>query len=163
MNPRILTTAPAMGALLAALALAGCSKQPQDDPQATGRDSTATVVARNDAPSDSSNRTLDDAKQTARDLGQDAKQAGEKASQDLKQAGNAVNDKVTDAVITTSVNAELAKDQSLRATKIDVDTSAGHVALHGTAPSAVARDRATQLALAVKGVVSVDNQLVVQM
>jgi osmotically-inducible protein OsmY len=68
---------------------------------------------------------------------------------------------VQDAVITTSVNAELAKDRSLSATKIDVDTDAGRVALRGSAPSQAARDRATLLASSVKGVVSVDNQLTV--
>ena len=68
----------------------------------------------------------------------------------------------SDALITAGVNAELAKDSSLSALKINVDTSSGRVALKGTAPSASARERATSLALAVKGVVSVDNQLSIE-
>jgi hyperosmotically inducible protein len=161
-----LMSLPATGVLLATLALAGCSKH-QEEPQAAASGSNSAVVAQNpsspEANNNSSNTPVADARQTARDVGQDVKQSGEQASQDLRQAGSEVRDKVTDAVITTAVNAELAKDKNLSATKIDVDTAAGRVALRGTAPSATARDRATQLALSVKGVVSVDNQLTVQM
>ncbi|MEO7150897.1 MAG: BON domain-containing protein [Burkholderiaceae bacterium] len=89
----------------------------------------------------------------------DADRAVANATDAARNAGDAAGTKVADAVITTSVNAELVKDKALSALKIDVDTSAGRVALKGTAPSAQARDRATQLASAVKGVVSVDNQL----
>ncbi|MET0517392.1 MAG: BON domain-containing protein, partial [Burkholderiaceae bacterium] len=55
----------------------------------------------------------------------------------------------------------LAKDSELSALSINVDTRDGRVALKGKAPTLAARDRATQLASAVKGVVSVDNQLVI--
>ena len=95
-------------------------------------------------------------------MGQDVKTAGHQASGDVREAGAEAGEKAKDAVITTAVNAELAKDSSLSATKIDVDTAAGRVALRGTAPSASARDRATQLASNVKGVRSVDNQLTVE-
>ena len=97
---------------------------------------------------------MNEAKQDTREAAQDAKQAAKQASE---QAGGAVND----AVITASVNAGLAKDKNLSAVKIDVDTSGGRVALHGTAPDAASRDRATEIAQTVKGVVSVDNQLTV--
>ena len=164
---RNLMALPVTGALLAAMALAGCSKrheEPQTQAAAPQRNDAVVVQNQNQVATRSdAERTLDGARDTARDVGQDVKQAGERASQDLRQAGSEVHDKVTDAVITTAVNAELAKDKSLSATKIDVDTEAGRVALRGTAPSSTARERATQLALAVKGVVSVDNQLTVQM
>ena len=77
-------------------------------------------------------------------------------------AGRAVDstaNKVKDATITTTINAELARDPALSALKIDVDTAAGRVSLKGTAPDAPARERASQLAQRVDGVVSVDNQL----
>jgi hyperosmotically inducible periplasmic protein len=73
-----------------------------------------------------------------------------------------VSDKIGDAVITSSVKAELAKDPNLSALKINVDTDNGRVALRGTAPDNVARERATTLAAGVKGVVGVDNQLTVE-
>jgi len=94
--------------------------------------------------------------------------AGEKIGQTMEQAKEATKKaadttagKISDATITAEVNTALAKDPDLSALKIDVDTANGRVALRGKAPSPAARDRATQLAQNVKGVVSVDNQLVV--
>jgi hyperosmotically inducible periplasmic protein len=75
------------------------------------------------------------------------------------QAMDATADKVKDATITTTINAELARDATLSALKIDVDTRGGRVLLKGTAPDAPSRERATLLAQGVEGVVSVDNQL----
>ena len=57
------------------------------------------------------------------------------------------------------MNGELARAPKLRALAIDVDTAAGRVALHGSAPDQASRSRAAQLAAGVNGVVSVDNQL----
>lgn len=72
-----------------------------------------------------------------------------------------MSNKVKDAAITTSVNAQLAKDKDLSALGIDVDTQNGRVRLSGTAPDAAARERATSLARSVDGVTAVDNQLTV--
>ena len=70
--------------------------------------------------------------------------------------------KVDDAAITVAVNTELAKDPGLSALSINVDTSGGRVQLKGSAPDSAARERASQLAAAVSGVRSVDNQLLVK-
>jgi hyperosmotically inducible protein len=84
------------------------------------------------------------------------------------QSGRAANTgarmgaKIDDAMITTTVKAELAKDPSLSALKINVDTDNGRVSLKGTAPSNEAREHATTLAQNVKGVSAVDNQLMVK-
>ena len=80
---------------------------------------------------------------------------------DTKDATDTVKNAVNDATITASVNAKLASDKELSALRINVDTVDGKVALRGSAPSASARDRATQLASSVDGVRSVENQLVV--
>jgi hyperosmotically inducible protein len=137
--PLITTTA-----LLAALTLAACGRD--DATQTTGQrvDETRTEAGQNvDA----------------------AKAATAEAARDVKDgAGNAMDKAkavVSDVTITASVNAELAKDPALSALRINVDTVGGKVALRGTAPDAAARDRATQLAAAVEGVVSVDNQLTI--
>lgn len=90
-------------------------------------------------------------------VGQQVDTAIDKAGQMASEAG----DKVADATITAAVAAELALDKNLSALKIDVETTDGRVALRGTAPTPEARDRATLLAEAVKGVRSVDNQLTV--
>ncbi|NRF71589.1 BON domain-containing protein [Aquincola sp. S2] len=90
--------------------------------------------------------------QTARD-----DTAAGQVAQKADEAQGAIND----AAITASVNARLARDNELSAMRIDVDTVGGKVALKGTAPNDSARERATQLAQAVDGVRSVDNQLAI--
>lgn len=67
--------------------------------------------------------------------------------------------KLRDATITTSIKAELARDKTLSALAINVDTKDGRVSLNGTAPSAADRDRVTLMAKGVDGVVDVDNKL----
>jgi len=89
------------------------------------------------------------------------RRAAEQAREAAKNAADQASNKVQDALITTSVNAELAKDPALSAAHIDVETDNGRVALRGTAPDEGARARATQLASGVEGVVSVDNQITV--
>jgi len=131
MNSRFIT-ATALSALVASLTLAGCNKADQN------------------AARDSADRTVAQADQKARELGSST-----------RNAANKVGDKVDDAVITTGVKAELAKDSQLSALHINVDTHDGNVALHGTAPSTSAKEQATSLAASVKGVASVDNQLTV--
>jgi hyperosmotically inducible periplasmic protein len=147
MNKPLMTMTAA--AVLAAFTLAGCNKT----------DSTST----------SANDMVKQTEQKAKEIGAEAskgvaevKEAGRDLAQDAKQAGNEVADKVSDAVITSSVKAELVKDPNLSALKINVDTDAGRVVLQGSAPSPAARDQAVRLAQAVKGVVSVDNQLKVE-
>jgi hyperosmotically inducible protein len=160
MNSKRFLFLPASAALVAALTLAGCHKQQGDGAQGVRGPNEDAALAQPDSKVD---QKMVEAQQAARASGQELKEAGKEAAAELRQAGSQISDRVTDAVITTSVTEELSKDQRLVATKIDVDTTSGRVALRGTAPDAAARDRATQLALGVKGVVSVDNQLVVRM
>lgn len=81
------------------------------------------------------------------------------AEQKSAEAKRDTSAAVTDAAITTRVNAQLAADPALSALKINVDTQNGRVVLHGVAPDAESRDRAATMASAVSGVISVDNQL----
>lgn len=150
-----LRATPLLAALAAAFALGACSRQ--DDGRSAGQKVDDTV-ARVEQKADQAKAEVDaaaaDAKASARDATADAKVAA-------ANAGDKVAAAVNDATITTTVNAELAKDSTLSALKIDVDTSQGHVALRGTAPTAQAKERATQIAASVKGVTSVDNLLTV--
>ncbi len=134
----------AVTAALAVTALAACNR-PADDP---------TTGQRPDSPIAKTERQAGEA-------GRDAKSTAGNIGQATERAANEVSDKVKDAAITTAVNAKLAQDKTLSALNIDVDTVNGRVALRGTAPDPAARERATTLASAVDGVVSVDNQLVV--
>ena len=113
-----------------------------------------SLVACNRNESASVERSAERAADSTREAARDTANA-------TKDAAKVMGEKVADAVITTSINAELAKDTALSALKINVDTRDGKVMLRGTAPDATARDRATKLASGVKGVTSVDNQLTV--
>ena len=79
----------------------------------------------------------------------------------LKNLGTAAVSTTDDAAITLAVSSALAKDAELRAARIDVETKAGTVRLAGPAPNAAAKARAGDIAKAVNGVATVDNQLVV--
>ena len=137
MNQRFLTLTPLAAALALALALGACGRK--DDTSTAGQKVDETVAK--------------------------VEQKTETVTQDIKEKANEAGDKVAavakDAAITAEVNAELAKDNSLSAMKIDVDTSQGKVVLRGTAPDAAARERATRIAANVKGVGSVENFLTV--
>ena len=89
-------------------------------------------------------------------------QAARNAANDTKAMGAAAADKVDDGMITTKVNAALVADKDLSAVKINVDTKDGVVTLTGPAPTPEAAAQATRIAKDVKGVVSVNNQLVVK-
>jgi hyperosmotically inducible periplasmic protein len=117
----------------------------------------AAMLAACDRPGEerTTGQKVDSAVNKVEEKAQDAKEAAARAA-------DAVGDKAKDMRITTAINAELAKDPKLSATRINVDTVDGRVTLKGTAPDATSRDRATTLASAVEGVKSVDNQLAVK-
>lgn len=150
-----LTTLGATGALLAALALAGCDRHAnQQGAAAPGERTTADAQRRGDELHADASRKMSDAGDRVAQANRDVQGAG-------RSAADSATNAVSDAAITAQVNAQLAKDPKLSAMTIDVDTAAGQVALHGTAPDASAKQRATTLAQGVKGVQGVDNQLTV--
>ena len=89
-------------------------------------------------------------------------QAARDVANETKAMGAAAVEKVDDSLITTKVNAALVTDKDLSAVKINVDTKDGVVTLTGPAPSPEAALQATKIAKDVKGVISVNNQLVVK-
>lgn len=144
-----------IAALAAAMAIVGCSKQDQANVKTTTDDTVARVKQDAKEVGAEASKGMAQAKEAMTASAQEAKDAA-------KVTGEKINDKVSDAVITTTVKAELAKDKDLSALKISVATDSGRVALRGTAPSKPARDHASALAMGVKGVVNVDNQLIVE-
>jgi hyperosmotically inducible periplasmic protein len=131
--------------LLAAALLSGCDRQ--NDPRTAGQ-------------------KLDEAVQTTQPKTAEIKANAQAAGKDAKQAASNMADSATtkakDMVITTQVNAQLARDERLSAMSINVDTSAGQVLLKGTAPDMASRERATTLAKSVEGVLSVSNELTIK-
>lgn len=142
----------ALLAAAAALMLGACSRQ---EDQTVGQKVDGAIARTEQA--------ADEAAAKARQEMADAKAATERAAgqvaQKVEAAVDKVGDAVSDAAVTASIKTELAKDPKLSALRIDVDTQGGRVLLSGTAPDADARDRATRLAQAVKGVSSVENRL----
>jgi hyperosmotically inducible periplasmic protein len=145
-----------MAVAAAALALVACNRQ--DDQRTVGQQIDSTISK----AEQKTEQAKAEVKQESAEAKASIENAADKAAQKVENAGAAVSDKVGDASITASVNAALAGDPQLSALRIDVDTANGAVSLKGTAPNAEARERATQLAAAVKGVTSVDNRLEVR-
>lgn len=85
----------------------------------------------------------------------EAEQTGREAEAKLDQAGMAMSD----AAIGAAVNAKIAQDKDLDASKIDVEVNAGVVVLRGTAPSDAAVLRAVALAKGTDGVQSVSSEI----
>ena len=135
--------------LIAALGLAACDRKPE---QATVGQQLDTAVAKAERKTEAVIAKVE----------QKTEAAATTIGQKTDQAMDTASAKMKDAAITTSINAELTRDKSLSALKINVDTTGGRVLLKGTAPDASSRDRATQLAQRVEGVVGVDNQLEVR-
>lgn len=77
-------------------------------------------------------------------------------------ADRAYGEVVDDASITAAVKSKLAWSRDADAVTTDVDTQRGKVTLTGSADTREEKERAGRLAANTRGVVSVDNQLVVQ-
>ncbi len=138
-----LTTTTRIATLFAAISMTACSPSDQDQAKKAATDTAATVEQKTRAARVEAGKELEKAKVAA------------------TETGAKVTAKVDDAMITTRVKTELAKDSVLSAIKVNVDTESGRVSMKGTAPSKESREQATALARNVTGVVSVDNQLTV--
>jgi len=84
---------------------------------------------------------------------------GGSASQDTGQrsAGQVIDD----ATITAQIKTAFVADPDVNALKINVDTAKGVVTLKGEVKSMALRRKAESLATGVKGVKSVENQLMI--
>ena len=129
-------------------------------------DSSKTVGQKLDSAVAKTEQAAADVKDATKATVASASAALRDGADQAKNAATKASDSVTinseDAVITASVAAGLIKDPDLSALKIDVDTKKGVVSLYGPAPSEAARLRATNIAKAVRGVLSVDNKLTVK-
>jgi osmotically-inducible protein OsmY len=139
--PRLLIGAT----LLTAVALAGCNN----------REEPSTAGERIDASADRAAASMDAA-------GNRIEQSTEAARDAMGNAADAASTAVADTGITVAIKAKLADDEGLNVMDISVETTSGRAQLTGTAPDAAARERATQIAAAVDGVTSVDNQLTIK-
>lgn len=74
-----------------------------------------------------------------------------------KQEGTA--EYIEDSVVTTKVKAALINEPSLKSTEINVETLKGEVQLSGFVRSHADQNKAVEIALRVKGVMSVKNDM----
>lgn len=139
-----------------AFGLVACNKA--DDSQTAGQ-KLDSAIANTEKAADNAAANASTAASNASDA---AKNAAADVKDAAKDAGNAVASAADSASITASVNAGLIKDTELSAIKIDVDTKDGVVTLTGEAPNQAAKDRAGDIAKAVQGVGSVNNNLTVK-
>ena len=141
---KIPRSAAVIGVLLMAAALGACDRR--DDDRTTGQKVDAAIAK--------ADEKVDAARLDADKALADAKKA---TSEAVHAAAAAVND----TTITAAVKSSLSSDVELKPADLGVETHYGRVSLRGMAPDAAARDRASQLAAAVQGVVAVDNQITV--
>jgi osmotically-inducible protein OsmY len=140
---RRLSTATLLAAgVLSTLALTACNRP--DDDRTAGQKLDSAVAKTEQSADNAAART---------------ENAANRAADKMENAANKMGSKAEDVAVTAKVNAALAGDARLSALKINVDTVDGRVSLHGFAPDADSRARATELAKAVEGVKDVDNQL----
>jgi hyperosmotically inducible protein len=78
---------------------------------------------------------------------------------DTSSTKESVKEHVSDAWITTKIKGEFAKDKTVSAMRIHVDTDNGVVKLTGKVKNRDEMDKAIALAQNTKGVVSVKNEL----
>ena len=147
-------TAVIASSLLVLTALAACNKTDE-----TAGQKLDSAVAKTEQAAGEARAKTEASMEKAGDAMKNATQSAEASG---SKAMDTVGAKIDDATITASISADLAKDPDLSAIKINVDTKNGVVTLNGPAPTVAAKDKATTIAKAVKGVSSVDNRLVVK-
>lgn len=146
---------------LAALALAGCSKQPApgDEPKTGGPALSERVENAYEKTKDAAVEAKDTVaaklaewKLTPADIKADLEKTGRVVREKTLAAGEKAGGAVDNARIVTVINAKLVADKDLSALKINVDAADGVVTLRGTVASAELVGRAIALALDTDGV-----------
>lgn len=146
----------ALACVVAVAALSACGKT--DDGKTVGQQVDSAIAKSEQAAAEAKVKT----EGAMSDAGSTLKGAAQKAEASGKTMTDKAEAKFDDVGITAAVTAELAKDPDLSAFKINVDTKNGAVLLKGTAPTLAAKERAAVIAKSAKGVMSVENQVVVK-
>lgn len=134
--------------------VAACSNEPEPAEKTVGQKIDAAIA--------DTKAGVADMKSKADEMASDAKQATEQAGSAVAGAMNEAGQAISDTTITTQVKAKLIAADQLEGSAIEVSTTDGRVTLSGTVANEAARALAGELAQAVDGVKSVDNQLSAQ-
>ncbi|MDP3708055.1 MAG: BON domain-containing protein [Polaromonas sp.] len=142
-------------ALALVLAVSACGKQ--DDAKTAGQQLDSAISKTEQAAEQAKEKT----ENTLANTGAALKDATQNAESSAQALASKAGEKLDDLAITAAVLSGFAKDPDLSILKIKVDTRNGAVTLSGSAPSEAAREKASDMAKAVKGVNSVENKLLV--
>lgn len=145
-----------LGSLALVLALSACGKK--DDDKTAGQQLDSAISKTQQAAEEAKAKT----ESSMASAGTAMKDAAQNAESSAKELASKAPETLDDVAITAAVSAGLAKDPDLSAIKINVDTKNGAVTLNGSAPTEAAREKASSIAKAVKGVNSVENKLVLK-
>ena len=159
-DARRMATLAIAGSLLIAITLGACGKK--DDSQTVGQKVDSAIAKTEQAARQAKDKVSASMAQVEETMKVDAQRAQNATKTAVDKAADKISSAAQDLAITASISAALAKDPDLSAVRINVDTKDAAVTLNGPAPTIAARDKATVLAKGVKGVLSVDNKLVVK-
>jgi len=140
----------AMAVFIGIAAIGGCDKHTS---------SGETVGQRMDKIIDKTNATAEQAGSRIEAVARSAEVAVKSTAETVQQKAGQVGAVIDDSAITASIKAGLLQDPGLSALRIDVNTVKGEVTLKGDVTSDAARERAEHIALAVAGVMKVNNSI----
>ena len=150
----------AIAGSLVVMALVACGKK--NDSQTVGQKVDSAIAKTEQVTREAKDKASASMAKAEETMKVDAQKAQDSAKSAVDKVAEKISSTSQDVAITTSISAALAKDPDLSAIRIDVDSKGGAVTLNGPTPTVAARDKATVLAKAVKGVISVDNKLVIK-
>ncbi len=154
---RHLVLAALLGVVIALTKLSGCDNRTSSG-ETVGQKVGQTV----DKAIDKTNATLDKAGNKINDVARTTEEVLKATAGGVQEKAQQVGAIVDDSAITASIKTDLLKDPGLSAVRIDVNTFKGEVTLKSEAGSEAARERAGRIAMAIAGVVKVNNLIIIK-
>lgn len=114
-----------------------------------------TACDSNPGPAEQAGKSIDQSMDKA---GKKIDEAAAKVDKKISEQSSKTGQAIDDTEITTKVKAAIFAEPGLSSLQISVDTVKGVVTLSGSVDTSSNAEKATMLAQAVDGVVSVDNQ-----
>jgi osmotically-inducible protein OsmY len=88
-----------------------------------------------------------------------AREAGAQIARTISVGADRAEAALVDARLTAKIKSKMALDDTIAASRLDVDTSGGAVTVRGVVETAAQRERALQLARETDGVRSVEDRI----